>query len=66
MQPTESPTTTEPTVSPTNEVISGLWTDDFVYVDSESVIDFNSSDIYDNGWYGLFCCLLSSFHTVIP
>lgn len=52
IEPTPAPTN-NPTTSPTVEVVSGTWYDDFVYVDKEAVTDFGSSEIYDNGWYVL-------------
>ena len=35
-------------------VIDGYWYDDFVYVDTDSVIDSSTTAIYDKGWYGMY------------
>ena len=59
MHTTPSPTTaptihpTMPTSAPTREVIDGYWEDDFEYVDKDTVANSGTSDVYDNGWYGL-------------
>ena len=47
--------TAEPTAFTTTlaerVIVNGTWTDDFVYVDKDSVTDNSTSEIYDNGWY---------------
>ena len=59
--PTTYPTTSLPTTSPTKEIISGIWYDDFVYVDPDAVTDFASDNIYDDGWYVLCCKMTPAF-----
>ena len=39
------------------EIIDGYWTDDFTYVNGTSA-DFESTTLYEDGWYGLFGLLI--------
>ena len=48
--PTSDPTL-YPTQSPTNEVVTGYWYDDFLYTDKASVDASGTTEVYDLGWY---------------
>ena len=64
-EPTGMPSATptkEPTGEPTHSPTYGeMWYDDFVYVDRDTVTDWDDTSIWDEKWYQLSCKTSSFF-----